>query len=432
MTEINAAHRTSPSSSTPIIVHCHLRWDFVWQRPQQIFSRLAADRAILFVEEPTEAPGAPRLEVSEPMPNVVRVVPYLEHCRSMSTDEQCAQILPLLLRHLSQDPMLKGRFDAPIQWFYSPMTAPALLGRFGHHGVVYDCMDELANFRFAPDDIAQRERFLLERADLVFTGGYQLYEAKSRRHPNTHFYGCGVDAQHFGQARAESTVIPPDLAALPRPVFGYFGVIDERLDYALLARLADAYPAASIAMVGPLAKVERDMLPTAPNIHWLGLRAYADLPAIVKGFDVCLMPFALNAATRYINPTKTLEYLAAGKPVVSTAVPDVVHHFAKAVHVAHSHEEFVTQAGTAAREPDPDLIARGVERASHASWSSIVAAMSEHLARIVPGARSQVAPSRRSHVQAGTAPDASRSVEPGRPFAPAHAGPAGVAGVRGA
>jgi len=300
----------------------------------------------------------------------------------MSVDQQCEAILPMLLDAMAQHPLLKGRFDRSIHWFYSPMTAPVFLREFGHHGIVYDCMDELANFRFAPADIAQREQFLLERADVVFTGGYQLYQAKSKFHVNTHFFGCGVDTQHFGRARVTSTVIPPELAALPRPVFGYFGVIDERLDYDLIARLANAFPDGSVAMVGPLAKVERHMLPTAANIHWLGHRAYDDLPAIVKGFDVCLMPFALNDATRYINPTKTLEYLAAAKPVVSTAIPDVLHHFADVVYVADSHRAFVRQARKAAGSPDVLLIARGVKRAEQSSWSSIVASIDDHLSQI--------------------------------------------------
>jgi glycosyltransferase involved in cell wall biosynthesis len=417
----------------PIIVHCHLRWDFVWQRPQQIFSRLAADRPILFVEEPCEGDGPPRVDVTEPMSNVVRAVPRLPECQALSIDQQCELIRPLLTRLLSSD-ALKNRFASPLQWFYSPMTAPAFLGQFGRHGVVYDCMDELANFRFAPADIAERERFLLTRADVVFTGGHQLYEAKSRLHPNTHFYGCGVDVQHFGRARAGSTRLPPELLGLQKPVFGYFGVIDERMDYALLARLAQACPDASIVMVGPLAKVDRETLPTAANIHWLGQRAYEDLPAIVKGFDVCLMPFALNEATRYINPTKTLEYLAAAKPVVSTAVPDVVHHFADVVHVARSHDEFIAAARAAASCPDPALVARGLERASQASWSSIVAQMGAHLARIAPRATLRLAAAEgRSRAPLwGTADSPSRGVEPGRPWEPAHAGPGRSTGDRNA
>ncbi len=131
------------------------------------------------------------------------------------------------------------------------MTAPCFLGEFGACGVVYDCMDELANFRFAPPDIAQRERFLLSKADVVFTGGYQLFQSKSRHHENVHFFGCGVDVGHYSKARSAQTPLPPDVAHLPHPIFGYFGVIDERLDYDLLAQLAASFPHASVVMIGP-------------------------------------------------------------------------------------------------------------------------------------------------------------------------------------
>ena len=233
----------------------------------------------------------------------------------------------LLAKALDEDPALIGRFDPAVHWFYSPMTASTVMECLDPVGIVYDCMDELANFKFAPPDIAARERFLLQHSDLVFTGGHSLYRAKSAEHPNTHLFGCGVDVPHFESAAAIDTKVPDEIALLPKPVLGYFGVIDERLDYALIELLAKCFPLASIVMVGPLAKVRREDLPSLPNIHWLGQRSYSQLPAIVKGFDVCLMPFALNAATQYINPTKTLEYLAAGKQVVSTAVPDVGYGF---------------------------------------------------------------------------------------------------------
>nr|WP_255703499.1 glycosyltransferase [Lysobacter sp. GX 14042] len=236
-------------------------------------------------------------------------------------------------------------------------------------------MDELANFRFAPSDITDRERFLLSRADVVFTGGYQLYESKSRHHPTVHFHGCGVDVGHFGRARLASTVVPARVAELPGPVFGYVGVVDERLDYPLVEALAREFPDASVVMAGPLAKVEQADLPDLPNLHWLGQQSYESLPALVKGFDVCLMPFALNDATRYINPTKTLEYMAAGKPVVSTAVADVVRNFTPVVEVARTTGEFLDAVAHAAREPDPALLREGIARAMEASWESTVATM---------------------------------------------------------
>ena len=367
----------------PLIVHCHLRWDFVWQRPQQIFSRMAESHRVLFMEDALPGDGEARLEVSEPYPNVVRVVPVLPAPLS-STDEQCAVVLPLLQRALGEHPLLAGQFEAPVQWFYSPMTAPCFLGQFGARGLVYDCMDELANFRFAPPDIAERERFLLSRADVVFTGGYQLFESKSKHHRNVHFYGCGVDIQHFGKARLAGTEVPPAVASLPRPVFGYFGVIDERLDYPLIEALARRFPAASVVMAGPLAKVEREQLPDLPNIHWLGQRAYEELPALVKGFDVCLMPFALNDATRYINPTKTLEYMAAGKPIVSTAVADVVRNFTPVVDVARSEVEFLQAVERACLQPDPARIAQGISKAEHASWKAIVQDMQRDIRDALP------------------------------------------------
>jgi len=373
--ETKPTGETAPDlNNVPVIVHCHLRWDFVWQRPQQIFARLAANHPVLFVEDPVEGDG-PRLDISSTPQGVVRVVPVLRQCSELSTDAQCAITLPLLKTALHSHPLLRGRFASAVQWFYSPMTAPAFLNQFGTIGVVYDCMDELANFRFAPADIVQREELLLSRADVVFTGGYSLHRAKSARHSNVHFYGCGVDVAHFAKARGRETMVPEEIARLPRPILGYFGVIDERLDYALLAHLARAMPNASVVMVGPLAKVHRDELPSLPNIHWVGQRAYGELPSLVKAFDICLMPFALNAATRYINPTKTLEYLAAGKPVVSTAVPDVVHSFSSVVDVADSVEDFVTAVQQALAAPNPEKVAQGIKRARLSSWDAVVASM---------------------------------------------------------
>src|SRR5919199_1717610 len=363
----------SATFSAPIIVHSHLRWDFVWQRPQQIMSRLAATSRVLFVEEPLflDDVRRPRLALSPAHPGVTRAVPQLPAPWRQGSD--ALGVVRTLLHELAGPRgELAGQFDGAVQWFYTPMPAPEMLGAFDERGVVYDCMDELSQFRFAPTDLREREEILLASADVVFTGGYKLFQAKSRHHDNVHFFGCGVDAAHFGRARRSDVGLPDDVARLPRPVFGYFGVIDERIDYDLLRALAAARPDASLVMVGPVVKVEWGMLPQAPNIHWLGQRAYDELPAYVKAFDVCLMPFALNEATEYINPTKTLEYMAAGKPIVSTAVADVVRNFTPVVRIARSADAFVAAVGEEAERPDPARGARGIERATSSSWEAIV------------------------------------------------------------
>ncbi|HJQ53914.1 MAG TPA: glycosyltransferase [Gemmatimonadaceae bacterium] len=367
----------------PIVVHSHLRWDFVWQRPQQILSRMAAHAPVLFIEEPIflDDVADPRLDISVPFANVFRAIPHLPGALRDDADGATA-----VVRSLAQDAIaerLSGLFANPIHWFYSPATAPSMLGAFNEIAVVYDCMDELAQFRFAHPDLPRRERLLLANADIVFTGGRKLYEAKRRFHRNVHFFGCGVDVAHFGKARLDETEVPADIADLPKPVYGYFGVVDERIDYELIEKLATHNPAASVVIVGPIVKVDPAALPKADNIHWLGKREYDVLPNYVKGFDVCLMPFALNEATEFINPTKTLEYMAARKPIVSTAVADVVRNFTPIVRIAKSPAEFVTLVTRAARSPDLVLLAEGVRKAASASWETIVASMQTLIAAAI-------------------------------------------------
>jgi hypothetical protein len=378
------AHTFVSPSTYPLIVHSHLRWDFVWQRPQQILSRLARRRPVLFVEEPVflDDVGTSTLDVTEPTSGVHRVVPRLPGGLRASYDEACQRVRTLLQLLIGEGGSLAGTFDECVQWFYTPMPAPTMLGAFGERGVVYDCMDELAQFRFAPPELVEREQLLLSRADIVFTGGRKLFDSKSRHHRNVHFFGCGVDVDHFSRARRSDTVVGPELASLPRPILGYFGVVDERLDYELIDALAAQFTEGSIVFVGPLAKVTANELPQRANIHWLGQRRYEELPAYVKGFDVCLMPFALNAATEFINPTKTLEYMAAGKPIVSTAVPDVVRNFGPIVHVARSPQEFARAVSDAIR-PDDARIEAGIAQARASTWESIVAAMDALVARSV-------------------------------------------------
>ncbi|HJU75260.1 MAG TPA: glycosyltransferase [Gemmatimonadaceae bacterium] len=373
-------------------MHSHLRWDFVWQRPQQILSRIARHRPVVFVEEPLFVDDRcdASLQITRPTPGVTRVVPQLPRLYEENADGALSAIRELLARLLVRQ-RLARECERLVQWFYTPMPAPEMLGAFDEEGVVYDCMDELSQFRFAPSQMSQREKLLLQHADVVFTGGYQLYQMKSRYHDNVHFLGCGVDAPHFAAARQPETIVPADAAALRKPILGYFGVIDERLDYELLSALA-ARGDWTVLMIGPTVKVDPHTLPALPNIHWLGQRPYADLPSYVKSFDVCLMPFALNEATQYINPTKTLEYMAAGKPIVATAVTDVVRNFSSVVHIAHSTPAFIAEVSEALERPSAERLQAGVELAASQSWESIVAKMMDWMAAAIPALRTTELP----------------------------------------
>ena len=360
------------ATQVPFIVFSHLRWDFVWQRPQQILSRLAARHPVLFVEEPYYGKSTlSRLDISSPFKNIVRVVPQLNDPLRNKYDMSIQIVCDLLHIEFQRNMQLARQFREPALWFYTPMPSPVVLKEFDPIGVIYDCMDELAQFKDAPHDIRYREKQLMNNADIVLAGGRKLYEAKAPLHPCVHFFGCGVDIDHYSKARALDTVIPEDVRDLSGPIVGYFGVIDERLDYELIAHISQAKPDWNIVMVGPVVKVNPADLPQAKNIHWLGQRDYQVLPNYVKCFDICMMPFALNEATEYINPTKTLEYMAARKPIISTAVADVVKNFSPIVRIAHSHEDFVQQLDTLRNADDAGLDA-GLAMARNSTWTSIV------------------------------------------------------------
>jgi glycosyltransferase involved in cell wall biosynthesis len=365
----------------PIIVHCHLCWNWVWQRPQQFISRISERHPVLFVEtlapDPQLSSPCARFSQLEDFPNVTVLQLQFPSWR-WSDGRYVDRERRRLVKEFLSGPG-KGRFDAPVQWFYDPMTVPAFAGQMREILTVYDCMDELSQFRGAPPDIVSREAELLARADVVFTGGRKLYESKSRSNDNCHFHGCGVDLEHFASARKPETQVPEDMAPIRRPALGYFGVVDERMDYELIARLAEAQPDWSFVFVGPTLKVNDDILPRRPNIHWLGQRPYAQLPAYCKGLDVCLMPFALNEATEFINPTKALEYMATGRPIVSSAVPDVVRNFGSIVSIARSHDEFLELCRRALEQADQGAIEHGFEMAAANSWESVVAQLEGHI-----------------------------------------------------
>jgi glycosyltransferase involved in cell wall biosynthesis len=361
------------SLDRPLIVHSHVRWDFLWQRPQQILSRLALHAPVLVIEQPvfhTERVMA-RLELSSPATNVTRAVPHLPGSLSAQVDHAIEMIRSLAVAATSPGGALEERFDAPVQWFYTPAPAPAMLGAFDEVGVVYECMEEASRHPFVAPGMDERERLLLRHADLVFTNGTRLYEAKRLEHANVQLVGCGVDVVRFGRARLASTPLPRDLEGLAGPLVGYVGVIDSRVDFELLALLADARPDVTIVMVGPVLPSVTPHLPERPNIAWLGAKPYDDLPAYVKAFAGCIMPYAVTDATDHINPTTALEYMAAGKPIVSTAIRDVVGQLRSVVRVAESREAFVRDVGAAITRPDARAIARGHELARRSSWESI-------------------------------------------------------------
>lgn len=283
---------------------------------------------------------------------------------------------------------MSDRFARPLLWFYDPMAVTAFAGHLRERGIVYDCMDELSQFKGAPPDLLGRERELLRRADVVFCGGQKMRQKRLPHNANTHFFGTGVDCEHFARARTAAQPVAPELVALGgAPVLGYFGVIDERIDYDLLAALADADSSWHVVMVGPTAKVDPATFPQRANLHWIGSRPYADLPALTKGFSVCLMPFALNAATEYINPTKALEYMAAGRPVISTALDEVKLNFGEVALIAAQHDEFIRHCRQEVKKPSRRRVERGLRLAADNTWDANVARMEKHIAAaLVPTA----------------------------------------------
>jgi UDP-galactopyranose mutase len=365
---------TPPS---PIVAFSHLRWDFVYQRPQQLLARLAATRRVLFIEEPIDgATGPDGWVLSRPAEGVLVARPRLFKAAGRSPKSVRSALSGML-----RDLVRKEDVASPVAWVYTPMAEP-LLDAVAPGLVVYDCMDELSLFVGAPPELVRMETALLARADLVFTGGVSLYEAKRARHPRVHCFPSSVDASHFARARHSSQAVaePPDQAGLPHPRLGFFGVIDERLDLAALDAVATAHPEWQLVMVGPTVKIDPATLPRRPNILYTGQQPYDLLPAYLSGWDVCLLPFARNDATRFISPTKTLEYMAAERPIVSTPIADVVRSYSDIVYLADSPAAFVEAceralAATAQEREARAAAARAV--LARTSWDATAAGMEQ-------------------------------------------------------
>jgi UDP-galactopyranose mutase len=359
-----------------------LRWNFVFQRPQHLMSRFARKMNVIYWEEPVEIGRRETafLQVREAQDasNVRIVVPHLPE--GMPEDAREGALQRLLEAHLAS---VRGTL---IAWYYTPMMLP-----FSKHITpdltVYDAMDELSKFKFAPEHLLSYEQELIDRSDIVFTGGSSLYEAKKDRHHNVHCFPSSVDRAHFCKARARQ-FDPGDQEDLPRPRLGFYGVIDERFDTALLDEVARMRPNWSFVMVGPVVKISDDELPRRHNIHYLGSRTYAQLPSYLSGWDVALMPFAMNESTQFISPTKTPEYLAGGKPVVSTPIKDVVRHYGQleGVKIASTPEEFVAACEAAlelSRNPGNGWLAQADLMLAASSWDTTQARMDGLIAELL-------------------------------------------------
>jgi UDP-galactopyranose mutase len=366
--------KSSATVDQPVICFSHLRWSFVHQRPQHLMRRLGRSRTIYFFEEPVPTEGPASLARATVAPGVTVVTPHLPD--GLAPGDATRAKRQLLDRLCAEE-----RIVAPLLWYYTPMSR-GFSDHLESEFVVYDCMDQLAAFRGAPPDMLEQEYRLLRNADVVFTGGHSLYEAKRGTHPNVHAFPSSVDVDHFRTARG-TLPEPGDQAGIPRPRIGHYAVLDERLDTGLVAAIADARPDWQLVLLGPVVKINPAELPRRANIHYLGMKTYEELPAYLSGWDVTFMPFALNEATRYISPTKTPEYLAAGRPVVSAPIADVVHDYGDLglVKIAATPAEFVSalEAYLDRRWDRPTWLKSVDRHLEKMSWDRTWAAMEELL-----------------------------------------------------
>jgi len=317
-----------------LICFSHLRWNFVYQRPQHLMSRVAIETRVFFFEEPYYGDTV-HFEIVNPIKNLWVVIPHLVN--GISEGEAAIH-----QKEFIAGLMTTMNIKEYILWYYTPMAMP-ISEHLRPEVIVYDCMDELSNFKFAPQALKYWERKLLKKADIVFTGGYSLFKAKKNQHHNIYPFPSSVDLKHFIQSR-QGLEEPFDQANIPHPRFGFYGVIDERMDLDLITGIALQREGWHIILIGPVLKIKQDELPRYPNIHYLGMKSYAELPQYLAGWDVAIMPFALNESTRLISPTKTPEYLAGGKQVISTPIRDVIRDYCTVVHFASTVEDFIRVA----------------------------------------------------------------------------------------
>jgi glycosyltransferase involved in cell wall biosynthesis len=318
-----------------LICFSHLRWDFVYQRPQHLLSRFAKNANVYFFEEPIFDDGhEDTLSISPRGDNIYVIVPKFSHGKN-------SQEINVLLSALLDNFLSKINMDDCTFWYYTPM-ALSFTDKYKPKLIIYDCMDELSAFKFAPVEMVALEKKLMAKADLVFTGGHSLYEAKKQQHSNILPYPSSIEKEHFAKARVKS-IEAEDQQAIQGPKIGFYGVIDERFDIDLIGEIATRRPDWQIILIGPIVKIDSALLPKNTNIHYLGQRSYKELPSYLAGWDVAMIPFLLNESTRFISPTKTPEYLAAGIPVVSSPIRDVVKPYGikKLVHICSTYDDFI-------------------------------------------------------------------------------------------
>ena len=365
------------NNMSTIFVFSHLRWDFVFQRPQHLLSRLAEHYQIIFIEEPVFDDRECFLAATVPAPNVTVYTPHVP-VKAYGFHDDYLPYMKTLIADLVAD------YDEYLVWFYTPMALP-LLQNMEPAVIVYDCMDELSAFANPPKQLLQRENALLGIADIVFTGGPSLYNAKRERHENVHCFPSSVDVIHFQQALDRANGHPAQ-QAIDGPKLGFYGVIDERFDVELITYLAEAHPEWQIVLVGPIVKINPSILPRHANIHYIEQQPYQALPQFLAGWDLCLLPFALNESTKFISPTKTLEYMAAELPAVSTPIKDVIDLYGSAVAIAETPADFVAACEKLLAETDEEKTQRITEMrklVAQTSWENTALSMHELLQGIL-------------------------------------------------
>ena len=361
-----------------LVCFSHLRWNFVYQRPQHLLSRFVKTHRVFFVEEFIlhEGPDILKSELSEE--NVIVVTPFLDKNQSSDTDKRLNKLLTTFFE--------QAEIEDYIFWYYTPM-AQAFSDNFNPALIIYDCMDELSAFKFAPPRLKELEARLMSTADLVFTGGHCLFEAKKHLHENIHPFPSSIETEHFKNARIHEDT-PVDQASIPHPRLGFYGVIDERMDIDLIEKVASSKPDWHFVILGPVVKIDPATLPVRDNIHYLGGKTYHELPSYLSGWDIALIPFALNESTRFISPTKTPEYLAGGKPVISSSIRDVVEPYGTKglVHIADTPEEFIKAAVSELAKQDRSSWLRKVdeflgENSWDKTWNKMMLLINDSLSK---------------------------------------------------